>query len=474
MESTISSMQMPVIPSKLEATNLHKSEKKGQEFQELFYQQDEERKKRVPFSAELLEGMLQNGHRDSRNMELLNPELQPQALQGILSQDGTLITGLQASTVGTTISETQSIVSEIQDTNIQSVIMGIADQTVKKQSGLEAMQQVTMAPELGTQQATAAVKESVALVDALKKTFLIKEPISQGVSEGHAVEQVIQEPAQMEKGRQPAIESMSSRETQEGTAQTSKVLQNTSEIQGKESPQILQQNLRAAQTSQVELKQLENSPIQVQRGELTKEASGVELTQTEQKKSNLKAEVQTIDATTVDSKTAANAATILPKEPMLEVNEATTKDVIPVKVNVPEEIPQKVLEHLLTKASNKEQFFEVQLEPLNLGKIAIKIAYEQNSTTVSIVCSNAKTTELLAQSARELGSIMEQNLGSPTAIYVEKSEENYLNQEHGEHQNQEQEQQNKSNQSKKEQQDIGIDFIQQLRLGLVAGMETEG
>ncbi|MDD3140965.1 MAG: flagellar hook-length control protein FliK, partial [Lachnospiraceae bacterium] len=123
------------------------------------------------------------------------------------------------------------------------------------------------------------------------------------------------------------------------------------------------------------------------------------------------------------------------------------------------------------KLALKQKEFEIQIEPYNLGKIAIKVAYEQNSTTISIVCSNTKTMDILAQSAKNIGSIMETNMGSPTIIFVEKNETHYLNQDHNSQTGQEHRQQNE-NHSKKgnEQEDNGLDFIQQLRLGLVSKM----
>lgn len=158
---------------------------------------------------------------------------------------------------------------------------------------------------------------------------------------------------------------------------------------------------------------------------------------------------------------------------------AYEKELIPtetihVKISQPEEIPQKVLDSLLMKLASGKKEFEIQLEPQNLGKIAIKIAYEANRTTIAIACANTKTMELLANNARELGTIMETNLGSPVTVYIDKSGENYLNQykENQEGQGKESQEQGQSNQQDKEQKDEQLNFMQQLRLGLVAGFHT--
>ena len=78
--------------------------------------------------------------------------------------------------------------------------------------------------------------------------------------------------------------------------------------------------------------------------------------------------------------------------------------------------------------------------------------------------------ELMAKNARELGAIMEENLGTPTTIVVEDKEASYLEQQK---QNQEgsggnQDQEGKSGkQDEKNQEKEGMDFLQQLRLGLI-------
>ncbi|MDD3142303.1 MAG: hypothetical protein PHX08_25525, partial [Lachnospiraceae bacterium] len=70
-----------------------------------------------------------------------------------------------------------------------------------------------------------------------------------------------------------------------------------------------------------------------------------------------------------------------------EVNTIQKPGEVMVSVKTPEELPQKILDTLNDKLALKQKEFEIQIEPYNLGKIAIKVAYEQNSTTISIVCS---------------------------------------------------------------------------------------
>ena len=141
-----------------------------------------------------------------------------------------------------------------------------------------------------------------------------------------------------------------------------------------------------------------------------------------------------------------------------------------VRVAQPEEIPEKVLNQLLVKSTAGIKEFEIQLEPYDLGKIIIKAAFGKEHTSISIFCTEQRTMELMAKNARELGAIMEENLGAPTTIVVEDKESGYLEQQKqnnegsGGNQNQDG---GSGKQGEKNQEKEGMDFLQQLRLGLI-------
>lgn len=116
------------------------------------------------------------------------------------------------------------------------------------------------------------------------------------------------------------------------------------------------------------------------------------------------------------------------------------------------------------RAGTKE--FEIQLEPQNLGKITIKVSSHDNQTTIAMLCSEEKTLSLLAQNAKELGVIMENNLGTPAQILVDKQAPDYLNQENNQRENQQKEQQKEKQRERKPSGDE--DFIQKLRLGMMS------
>ncbi|MEH2956426.1 hypothetical protein [Candidatus Merdisoma sp. JLR.KK006] len=140
-----------------------------------------------------------------------------------------------------------------------------------------------------------------------------------------------------------------------------------------------------------------------------------------------------------------------------------------VKVSQPEEIPEKLLDQLLVKTTAGIKEFEIQLEPYDLGKIIIKAAFGKEHTSISIMCTEQKTMELMAKNARELGAIMEDNLGTPTTIVVEDKETGYLEQQNqnNDGSNANQNQDDSKKQGEKNQEKEGMDFLQQLRLGLI-------
>lgn len=121
---------------------------------------------------------------------------------------------------------------------------------------------------------------------------------------------------------------------------------------------------------------------------------------------------------------------------------------------------------------------EVLLEPENLGRIVIKASHDRDGSNISIACENRKTMEILAQNVREIGGIIEQNLGSPATIFVEKGDENYLSREnsqqgHQGHQERNNEQKDENPANRKMLDEDSLDFLQQLRLGLKPSAEAQ-
>lgn len=151
------------------------------------------------------------------------------------------------------------------------------------------------------------------------------------------------------------------------------------------------------------------------------------------------------------------------------VREAAPQETVRMHVPQPEELPEKLTDQLLSKMSDGVREFEIQIEPENLGKIAVKISYENGQANISIFCSEKKALDVLGQNVKEICGVIERNFGGSTTIILDKPENDYLNQARDENgqgrQGQEQEQPKEGKQQQSE--DDAEQFLQKLRLGLV-------
>jgi flagellar hook-length control protein FliK len=145
---------------------------------------------------------------------------------------------------------------------------------------------------------------------------------------------------------------------------------------------------------------------------------------------------------------------------------------MPVNENNPEELEDRLSKQILSQIKTGKDSMELQLEPHNLGKILLKVSYENNQVHVSIVCSESKTLKLISQSATEIGNILEANVERPFQVVVDKSEVDYLNNHNQDQQDGRQEQQHQ--QQNQKQSDDGVDdFAQKLRLGMFGSYSGE-
>ncbi|NNJ31179.1 flagellar hook-length control protein FliK [Lacrimispora defluvii] len=158
--------------------------------------------------------------------------------------------------------------------------------------------------------------------------------------------------------------------------------------------------------------------------------------------------------------------------PSGQMSELSTHKAETVNTTLPvqnlEELNAKLSEKIISQIETGKKSLEVQLEPHNLGKILIKVAYEKDQVSVSVVCTESKTLKMLSQSAGELGTILENNLERPIHVIVDKQSPDYLN-NNQEHQGNGREQQE---QRQNHSEDFGDDFLQKLRLG-ISGVDSD-
>ena len=166
--------------------------------------------------------------------------------------------------------------------------------------------------------------------------------------------------------------------------------------------------------------------------------------------------------------------TDLPENTTVTNKRTFSDDVINIKVGENTQIAdadmaQKVSDKMLAKFSQNENEFEIQLMPKELGKITIKLVMQNGQAHVSMFAENAKTSSLLAEKAREISSIIEQNTGNETSVEVldkkEMQPQDQNRESKGEGFDRQKEEQQKQHQHKM-QAERSVDFIQQMRLGL--------
>lgn len=274
-------------------------------------------------------------------------------------------------------------------------------------------------------------------------------------------------------------------ENAETTQQTTPV----ADTMQKQTEQVVQQ--LSKEVSQTEQTTSEQAPKEVEVEKAVEvqpkqqQTEKTEVVKTETKAETVKAAEETVvvektaqtetKSDTAQTNTSQKEETDLFEEELPTTNTKTfSDDVINVKVGDNAQITdssmaQKVSDKMLAKFAQKQNEFEIQLMPKELGKIVIKLVVQNGQTHISMFAENAKTSSLLAEKAREISSIIERNTGNETNVEVVDQKEMYSQDQNKEakgdgFERQKQEQQKQHQQ--KMQAQHSADFIQQMRLGL--------
>ena len=67
---------------------------------------------------------------------------------------------------------------------------------------------------------------------------------------------------------------------------------------------------------------------------------------------------------------------------------------------------------------------EIELNPVNLGRLMIRVAYDVEKTVVSIVASQMDTLRMLSQHAQQMGDILRRSTGEETTVLVPEVPQN--------------------------------------------------
>lgn len=139
-----------------------------------------------------------------------------------------------------------------------------------------------------------------------------------------------------------------------------------------------------------------------------------------------------------------------------------------MKVNSKEEIPQNLAKKIVEQSTKGIREFEIQIEPKNLGKMAVKLEYKNGEALISIVCSEPKTLELVKNHVNDIRTVVQRNLQEDMMVFVdEKKAETFAQQERGNSDaGRESEWERQKEKRKREAQAGNHRFLQELRLGL--------
>lgn len=201
--------------------------------------------------------------------------------------------------------------------------------------------------------------------------------------------------------------------------------------------------------------------VKAQGAEETKQDGAVE-------KTDAKAGAETVKTTAKEEKATvqdASAHTVAPKE-MQDDDMLNFKVGESVKLAEPK-AAQEIADTILVRAAQNNREFEMQLNPEELGKVKIKMVFEEGKIHIGMTCDNQKAMDLLSSTSSRLKELIEERTGSEVNVHVEQeSETPYHEQEKQNDRENDARQNTNRRQSGKESAD-SMDFIQQLRLGLV-------
>lgn len=125
-----------------------------------------------------------------------------------------------------------------------------------------------------------------------------------------------------------------------------------------------------------------------------------------------------------------------------------------------EKLVDEVAKNIIIKSEDNKQY-ELQLDPENLGKIKVKLLFEDGKLTVSLLCNNNKTAAMLSEGISNLGQAIQQTTKSEVTVNVQ--EENYLN--NNQNNNEKGNNPNSQNQNRQNKQNDS-NFEDQMKMGL--------
>lgn len=128
---------------------------------------------------------------------------------------------------------------------------------------------------------------------------------------------------------------------------------------------------------------------------------------------------------------------------------------------------QEMADTIMVRASQGNREFEMQLNPEELGKVKIKMVFEEGKIHIAMTCDNQKAMDLLSSTSSRLKEMIEERTGSEVNVHVEQESETPYHEQEKQNGKENDAQQNTNRRQGGKESADSMDFIQQLRLGLV-------
>lgn len=132
---------------------------------------------------------------------------------------------------------------------------------------------------------------------------------------------------------------------------------------------------------------------------------------------------------------------------------------------------KQLADKIMYKLSEGRQEFDLELNPRELGKVNIKMIFENGKAQLIMSASNSKAHHLLSMQADALRGILEDNTGLDSTITLKQAETDSNQFDRDNFQEQSNSQQNQRQQQEKKDYTGDISFMDRLRLGLTEGLE---
>ena len=181
-----------------------------------------------------------------------------------------------------------------------------------------------------------------------------------------------------------------------------------------------------------------------------------------------------IEVTTTTDSEETNAEAVVVETPLFEGVETTPIKVAEAPERMEQSVPvnQQVVEKLSTMMETGETRVQIQLEPVELGKMTIELTRSSDGTlTILLDAENAQTRSLLEKHMGSLQEALADRGQKVVQITVEHNEESQRqeNQQRNDFRDSQSQngQQQEQQQQRRDARHNSTDFMQQLRLGLI-------